>query len=207
MNMPALGYATTYWDGEQLSDPSYPAPLERLPMDMFRCEFMGRQWGVPAEFLYYVWGHCTGISYEQSFAMALLHDVPVRTHLVPELTVPTAMWGIMDDFGRADAAFLPYWDNAAVVTVAPEDVYASLYRRPRGDLMVAVANMGSDDRTATVSLGISKLGLADRYLLAWDARTGMPVPITRGQFEVDLASFGWKLIRVRAGAGTRLILR
>lgn len=206
MNMPALGFATTYWDGEQLSDRTYPAPLERLPMDMFRCEFMGRQWGVPAEFLYYVWGTYTGISQEQSFAMPLLHDVPVRTHLVPELTIPTALWEIMDEFGRTEAEFMPYWDNAGVVTAAPAGVYASLYRHPRGRVLTVVSNMGSTPTTATVALNVAELGLAGRELTLCDARSGEGIAIDGGQFEVDLEPFGWKLVQVVPGAGTHLFV-
>jgi len=54
MTTPTLAWATSTWDGEQFGgiEPG-PHATEVLSLDAFRCEFMGRQWGVPAEFLCY----------------------------------------------------------------------------------------------------------------------------------------------------------
>ena len=75
MVTPTLAFATSYWDGEHLQ--CLPRPKEPgtiLPLDAFRCEFMGHNWGVPAELLHYPSGPL-----KRSEAMALaLHDVPVR---------------------------------------------------------------------------------------------------------------------------------
>src|SRR5204863_2246201 len=52
MTIPTLGWATSYWDGEQFRElPNNTSVSELLPLDAFRTEFMGHQWGVPAEFL------------------------------------------------------------------------------------------------------------------------------------------------------------
>mgnify|MGYP000940272377 CR=1 FL=1 len=54
MAIPSLGWATSYWDGEQFAGISPDTfPLDVLPLDTFRAEFMGHQWGVPAELLCY----------------------------------------------------------------------------------------------------------------------------------------------------------
>jgi len=61
MVIPTMDWATSYWDGEQLAG--------RPPLDRFRTEHMGCQWGVPAEFL-------TTFDFRQACGLALLHDVP-----------------------------------------------------------------------------------------------------------------------------------
>ena len=75
MVMPTLGFGTSYWDGEQFQDVrGIDNAATQLPLDAFRAEFMGRQWGVPAEFLCYG----QGFTFEQAWAITLIHDVPVR---------------------------------------------------------------------------------------------------------------------------------
>ena len=72
MVMPTLGFATSYWDGEQFQDVrGIDNAATQLPLDAFRAEFMGRQWGVPAEFLCYG----QGFTFEQAWAVTLIHDV------------------------------------------------------------------------------------------------------------------------------------
>ncbi|MGB9608143.1 MAG: LamG-like jellyroll fold domain-containing protein, partial [bacterium] len=52
---PTLAFATSYWDGEQFAGVQRNGkhPLDILPLDSFRCEFMGHNIGVPADFLVY----------------------------------------------------------------------------------------------------------------------------------------------------------
>src|SRR5271157_2081367 len=54
MTIPTLAFATSYWDGEQLQGLARKhSALEILPLDAFCAEFMGHNWGVPAELLWY----------------------------------------------------------------------------------------------------------------------------------------------------------
>jgi len=75
MTIPTLGWATSSWDGEQFGSIARGADVTALlPLDAFRCEFMGRQWGVPAEFLCYERPYTT----HEAFSFTLLHDVLVQ---------------------------------------------------------------------------------------------------------------------------------
>ena len=76
MVIPTLGWGTSSWGGEQIDAIKPPVKtLDILPMDAFRTEFMGRQWGVPAEFLVY-----DGMPYyaKDVLAYTLLHGVLIR---------------------------------------------------------------------------------------------------------------------------------
>ncbi len=170
--------------------------MQVLPLDAIRAEFMGRQWGVPSEFL------CYGkpFSYEETCALMLLHDVPVRAQAAAHLELLSAIRKAMDDFGRKEAEWLPYWRNADYVRVSPEGAYASLYRHSRNGVLAVVSNLGRQERTVTLHPNLPKLGFPPTTLVAHDALSQAPLQMDNGQLAVKLPSFGWKLIWIRATA-------
>ena len=195
MTIPTLGWGTSYWDGEQFQNIRHgDAEIdELLPLDAFRAEFMGHQWGVPAEFLCYN----EPFTHEEAWSFCLLHDVPVRPgsddkHL--ELT--SKIWRVMDEFGRKESEWLPYWDNGDYVTVSGAEAYASLYRHPDNGVLAVVSNLSRKAGRITAKLDAARLGLGDSRLAATDAITGKSMRITAGTLDVKLPSFGWKLVRI-----------
>ena len=194
MVMPTLGWGTTYWDGEQLSTTlQHQGINEVLPLDAFRAEFMGHQWGVPAELMWYD----RPVSYKQAWAFTLIHDVPLRAHSLEHLTLKSAVWKVMDDFGRNEAEWLPCWKNARFVSVSPEDIHAGLYRHPRNGLLVVVSNLSRKCAKVNAQLNLSRLGLSGNPPIALDALAGIPIPMQNGGFRLSLPGFGWKLLRIR----------
>jgi hypothetical protein len=175
-------------------------------LEAFRAEFMGRQWGVAAEFL------LAGKAYtfEQACAFSLLHDVPVRPgDPGTELRLMAGIWRAMDEFGRAGAEWLPYWRNGDLARTSPTGVHASLYRHPLRGLLVVLSNLGRDTATAELTLELARLGLpaagrdGPRVLVAVDAISGEPLPAeihgSRARLAVPgLPPLGWKLIRLGA---------
>lgn len=191
MTIPSLGWGTSSWDGEQFgSIPRGVDVRELLPLDAFRCEFMGRQWGVPAEFLCYERPYTS----HEALSFTLLHDVLVRGS-GPSLEEEAALWKAMEAFGRKQSRFLPYWNNAAYVRVAPEQCYATLYSRGKQGVMCVVSNLGPQEAPVQVTLNLKKLRLPAR-VQAVDALTGDPIPIQRGSFVVPLKSFDYMLVQV-----------
>lgn len=193
MTMPTLGWATSYWDGEQFQGVGSGVDVaELLPLDAFRAEFMGRQWGVPAEFLH----AGAAYTYEQAWAFTLLHDVPVRPHYPDEqLDLAASIWRVMDTFGRKKAEWLPYWSNGNVVRVSPVNAHASLYRHPENGLLAVVSNMDGEQRTVTVKLNLDRLGLTPGAGAA-DALGGEAIALRDGAMQLTLPTLGWKLLRV-----------
>jgi hypothetical protein len=183
MVMPTMAWATSYWDGEQL--PARPS------LDHFRAELMGRQWGLPAEFL-------AMFDFRQAWGLALLHDVPVRPmHPGEELKLASSLWRILDDFGRKEAQWLPYWRNADYVSVAPQDFCASLYRHSRNGALVVVLNNGAQQGAGSVKLDVDALGLRGK-LSARDALTGEHVGAENGAVQLTLPAYGWTLLWFQA---------
>ncbi|HCU35027.1 MAG TPA: hypothetical protein DGT21_06065, partial [Armatimonadetes bacterium] len=189
MLAPALSFVTTYWNGEQLPKGHAFKP-EVLPLDRFRTEFMGYNWGPPADLLYY----CLG-DYEKSVAIALLHDVPVRSEKLPDLEVQSALWKLRERFGVQQAEWMPYWRNSDVVTVTPEDCYASLFNHLDGRALAYVSNLSREDANVTVWLDLNALGLKPP-LTAADGLTGETLGMADGTLTVKMPSQSFRTVWV-----------
>jgi hypothetical protein len=194
MTIPSVGWATSYWDGEQFGGIERgPFALEVLPLDAFRCEFMGHQWGVPAEFLCYERPY----TYNQATAFTLLHDVLVRgSGLGPNLERESLLWHIMDDFGREEAQWLPYWANGEYVTTAPDGVKVSIYSRGARGALLIVSNLSSAKADAQVRLSLGKLRLPARAT-ARDMIAQEDVPLRDGVMTFAMEPLTYRVIAVK----------
>jgi hypothetical protein len=195
MTIPTVAWATSFWPGEQFgSIRRGPAQaLGTLPLDVFRTSFMGRQWGVPAEFLCYDRPY----TYDQASAFTLLHDVLVRANgLGPHLELESRLWKLSDEFGRKQSEWLPYWSNSDYVKVTPPTAHASLYWHPKNGVLIFLANIGSEKANCTVNLDLAKLRLSAGSRAA-DALTGKLVVMQDGRVSADLDTLGWKCIWIR----------
>ena len=198
---PVMSWATGTWDGETIlgedrrgANPTKESfILDYLPLDGFRAQFMGKNWGVPVEFIdYYV-----PYPYERQFALTLLHDVPIRAHMTTErVKAISPLWQVLDEFGRKEAEWLPYWRNSDYVSVHPANAYVSLYRHPKNGVLVVVSNLGKARAQVTVDFALDKLGLPETST-AINALTGEPIPIEKGRIAVDLDSVDWRLVWVK----------
>lgn len=190
MNIPALAFATSYWNGEQLRrEPE--RVLDALPLDRFRTEFMGHNWGVPADLLYYKLGN-----YTASAGLALLHDVPVRAESLRDLELLSEIWRVREAFGCKESEFLPYWRNADLVQVSPADCYVSLWRHPQNGLLAVVANLSRQRATVRATLSLEELQLPP-VVSARNAHSQQQIAVERGAITVDLASQAWRLVWLR----------
>ena len=192
MVMPTLGFATSYWDGEQFQDVrGIDNAATQLPLDAFRAEFMGRQWGVPAEFLCYG----QGFTFEQAWAVTLIHDVPVRPMNQPgleDLDLASRIWRLMDDFGRSQAEWLPYWSNAEYVRSDSPGIYVSLYRHPDNGVLAVVSNLNRERTTFALTVNWELLGMDHATVSIVDGLERSPA---RLHGAVD--PFGWRLLWLR----------
>ncbi len=191
MAIPSLGWATSYWDGEQFAGISPDTfPLDALPLDTFRAEFMGHQWGVPAELLCYD----RPFTFRQASAISLLHDVPVRANgLGPSLRQNSKLWKLMDRFGRKQARSVPYWRNSDYVSVEPEDVFCSLYIHPRNGVVLVVSNLGRTPARVRIHLNLQAVGLSDETTVR-HALSGKDLSQVEGNMVFDLPSLDWRIL-------------
>lgn len=200
MVIPTLGWGTSSWDGEQLGSLSWDQggvvekmayALDVLPLDAFRAEFMGRQWGVPSEFLCYERPYTT----PQILTVTLLHDVLVRPHLqyLPRLS---AIWQLGDRFGRRDAEFLPYWNNGGRLQTRPDTIKVSAYRHPAGRLLLLVANLATAQADAQIRFDPAALLALRRGpdVQARDPLESTPVPLDQGVIRLRMEPFSYRYL-------------
>jgi hypothetical protein len=192
MVIPTLGWGTSSWGGEQIDAIKPPVKtLDILPMDSFRTEFMGRQWGVPAEFLVY-----DGQPYyaKDVLAYTLLHGVLIRPSSPDSLERTSALWKVHDEFPFSHGEMLGYWNNAEYIKVGPERVYASIWRIPKKGALVIVSNLSDADADAQVTLNLQKLASGKKIT---DALTGEPLANANGKLTLPVASWRYRVLRVR----------
>jgi len=194
---PTLAFADAYWDGEQLTSGSHAnEPLKALSLETFRAEFMGRNYGVPCEFLAYErppqW------TIDQALAVSLLNDVLVRPCGLAKLETVSPIWDAMTRFDVDSAAWHPYWERPAVATVRPDSVKVSIYAHAasfwkKGRALAVVSNLSPDTpATAEVALDLARLGVAGDA--ATDALTREKIPCGGGRFTVPLAPQRMRLV-------------
>lgn len=193
MVTPTLAWGTSTWGGEQIDAIKPPVrTLDILPMDALRTEFMGRQWGIPSEFLVYEGQPYFSRDLE---AYTLLHGVLIRPGGDPHaLERSAALWRVYDGFPFKDATLYPYWNNAERFTCAPAGVYATAYERRREGLLVFVSNLGDAAVEAMVTVNLKAFGW--KRVAARDAFDGEPVDAAAGVLRFPLESWRYRVLRV-----------
>ncbi|NQT20627.1 MAG: hypothetical protein HQ592_13045 [Planctomycetes bacterium] len=192
---PTLAFCDSYWDGEQFMGGG-PAGdmLRKLSLATFRAEFMGHNFGVPAEFL--VYEKPPGWTFEHALAVSLLHDVRVRPcwDTGAQLEAVSKIWQAMTDFGVGEAEWHPYWRNQQFLAVQPESVKSSFYVKGRRALLV-VSNLSAEKAVeAHLEVNAGALGLATRLSSARDAVTGEKVALEAGGPRLDLPPMRARLL-------------
>jgi hypothetical protein len=191
MNAPGLAWATTYWNGEQLR--ANDSILDALPLERFRAEFMGYNWGVPADLLYYKLKN-----YRQSVALAILHDVPVRPEKPADLDAISTLWKVRDEFGVKQARWLPYWSNPDVVKAETKDCYVSLFAHPQGRVLAIVSNLSKEKTDVRLSLNLDKLDLPAN-VSAKDAVSKAALKIQTGDIIINIPPQDYRIIWIDSG--------
>jgi hypothetical protein len=183
MNASALAFSTSFWNGEQLSA-SADDVTQSLPVDRFRAEMMGFNWGVPADFLYYKLG-----DFKKAHAISLIHDVGVRSNVLAQKELNAEIWKLFDAFGRNEASFIPYWDAGDKVHASPEGAYASIYTHPKNGVLVIASNLKPARTTVEVQVKLERASWR-----ASDGLTGSAVPFADGKLTLELEPMGWQFI-------------
>lgn len=189
MTIPSVGWATSYWDGEQFgSIPRGPEnwPLDILPLDAFRAEFMGHNWGVPAELLCYQRPY----TFAEALAITLPHDVLVRPG---DVELASRIWKAAEAFGRHQAKWLPYWQNTDYVKVNDDDVKCSIYSRGSKGILFVVSNLGKSEVGARLWFNLRALGLP-RQVECYDMLDGQRLDCEKGRLALEMGPLQFRLL-------------
>ena len=103
----------------------------------------------------------------------------------------------MDDFGRSQAEWLPYWSNAEYVRADSPGIYVSLYRHPDNGVLAVVSNLNRERTAFALTVDWELLGIdADRGS-SIDALDRSPAFLNG-----VLDPYGWRLLWCRPPAAS-----
>ena len=190
MTIPTMSFATSYWDGEQFNTPLKDEPLKILPLETFQAEFMGRNYGLPAEFLTYapfVW------TVDEALAFTLLHDVAIRPiNVGPMLLSMSRIWRVQDQFDLDHADFVGYW-NQDLARCDDGNVKISYYRQQaKNRLLLVVANLGSQRTNALLRIRLDNVNV--KKATASDALTNESLVLNSDTLALTIEKMGFRMI-------------
>ena len=196
--MPTLEFADSYWDGEQFEGGQLTTNvIQQLPLAAFRAEFMGRNYGVPAEFL--VYERPPQWTFDHALAFTMLHNVRVRPGGgLAALEKMAPIWNVMTRFDVSHAEWHPYWETNPLVTGQTDTVKASLYlggKAKHRRVLLVVSNLSTNDEpAASLTLDLKRLGLPESGVKAKDALTGDALALQSGRLTVPLSSMRMRMV-------------
>ena len=192
---PTLAFCHSYWDGEQFQGGELATEaLQKLPLDTFRAEFMGKNFGIPCEFL--VYEKPPDWTFERALAFTLLHDVLVRPLNLEELELMSKIWKVMTDFGVSTAEWYPYWENERFLKLEPDYIKASFYQK-KDKLLLVVSNLSDKQEVeGKVILDTTALKISGNLRLCYDAITGENIPIKDSGVQISLQPMAARLIQI-----------
>ena len=125
VNFTILPFVDQIWCGETLQSELMKGNTACLDLDFFRTEYIGRNMGVPTEFIAYerrpYW------KFEDALSCAMLHGILPRPNDIEyPLELMSRVWKIIDSFPVANSEWMPYWKNNVISS--DEKVKVSYYR-------------------------------------------------------------------------------
>lgn len=200
LGIPFLAYEDARLDGEHFRGGNIKVHddyMDVLPLDAFRAQFMGRQWGVVSFFLPELdagLGMTERIEPTRGLAaLLMLHDVAPLPAYSNE-GVWKQMYDVLDAFGYADAEFIPYFDRVPPATTDLKDVYASVYKRADGHALVIVGNLSKEDRSGVVRLNGKRIGVPLENVISWPDKS--PVKREGDRITLDIPRQGYKMLLI-----------
>lgn len=196
MNISSMAYVDACLDGEWPFAPlvRHKSYMEVMTMDTFRAMFMGRQWGVAMIFLPELRGGREKLIEPTKELMGLLmiHDVAVM-RLFCKRDVVDGAHRALDDFGYADADFIPYFDTVPPAVTDMKDVYVSAYKHDNGSVLLIAANLSKEklDRTGKIRINAKRLGIKTDKLISWPDRT--PIQTVNDEFELTVPKMDFRM--------------
>ncbi len=158
-NIPAMGFTHLGWNGESIQFKLLKEGATEMPLDYFRAEYIGRNFGIPQELIAYenrpLW------TFEQATSFAILHGIlPRPNDIGGPLSFIANVWKIFDTYPLDKATWVPYWENREITTGA-DAIKCSYYRYVdiwgRAQLLVIVANTTMETCEMTLHLPNAKL--------------------------------------------------
>ncbi|HIE52536.1 MAG TPA: LamG domain-containing protein [Armatimonadetes bacterium] len=199
--VPVISFCDAYLDGEQFWGRVKDDYLEVMPLDHIRTEFMGHNLGVRPFFLPEL--HTPEQREKltpQVVGLALLHDFNLWPIFCDREHV-NRVYRLLDEFGFAEAQFLPYWRNADLIAGQSEAVKCTVYlvKGPeplsRRRALLCLVNLTRQPQVTRLRIDWAQLGFRTPPHLR-DAFTGQVIASAGGQLQVEIEPLNYRLLVV-----------
>ena len=145
VNFAALPFIDQSWYGENIQSKFMQGCLDDVDLDYFRAEYIGRNMGVPVEFIAYenrpLW------NFENALSCSILHGILPRPNDINyPLDLMSGVWKIIDNFPVSISEWMPYWENNATATSDKVKISYYKYKTLAGEdqLLAFVVNISSN---------------------------------------------------------------
>jgi hypothetical protein len=195
VTIPVLAYEDSYLDGEHFRGEVKDSYLDVMTLDSFRCEYMGRQWGLMPFFLPEFrepWSSQVEPT-RGLMALLMIHDTNIWPIWCNSKVVDDAFVAL-DAFGYVDSEFLPYYDPHPPASTDLKDVYVSGYRKADGSVLLVVANLGREDRNGPVQVDLQRLGLRSAAAVSWPDKAALAME--NGALALEIPRLGYRMVVV-----------
>ena len=150
MSLSAISCATSLWEGENFQSLLMRGDMEVMPEGLMRCQFTGRNLGVPVMSLCY--SNPPKWTYREAISMSLLHgSMPKPVDIGEPLELTSKVWNIYDNFNIGDSTFHPYYEQNDIAA-GDERVKVSYYKADGKMLVVVASTARSVDTDITLDL-------------------------------------------------------
>lgn len=154
MNLAALSYCTSVWEGETFQTPLLHGGITKMPAGHLRMIFGSKHFGVPVYSLCYsndpIW------TYHNAIATQLLHNsMPKPVDIGAPLEETSRVWKAYDAFPIAKSQWKPYYTDNGVAT-SDDRVKVSYY--DAGDKIMAIVAGTEKGIEKDVTVDFSAIG-------------------------------------------------
>ncbi|MDD5603828.1 MAG: DUF6067 family protein [Eubacteriales bacterium] len=187
--IPAVhAFCDMYWNGEQLHFSKMYGELTNTPLEFIKTECLGRNIGVPCQFLAYEMGDKW--NFEMALSLTAVHGIYPRPNDVNHpLDVMSQVWRVLHEFDVAHSEWLPYWEGGGLpVTAGDSNVLISAYIKGN-DILAVIANP-NDKAAENIRLS------AEGAVSVSDALTGEQISSDE-MFTLSLPRFSMKMILIK----------
>lgn len=169
VNLPSFSVVDAWVSGEQYRGKVTDDYLDIASLTDFRVELNSVRWGIVSLFLPEFSADIAKqvAPTRKLMSILLLHDVSPWPQWANVQEINRAL-AMLDEFGIADAEFVPYYSERPLAAASGSDVYVSGYRKGPSTLFI-VANLGHVDTKSKVCMN-DKGDRAGPAVLSWPER-------------------------------------
>ncbi|MFH1614098.1 MAG: glycoside hydrolase domain-containing protein [Planctomycetota bacterium] len=203
---PTMGFVSNTYLGEHVGflSKEWHSISDVIPPDVARAIYSGYNTGVPVVLcIQNMWPHLRSLRpywYERAAAWTAIHRVGINvlleTPMAKEGLDVLRKLNLLTEFGIDKCEWIPYWHIDKMLTIKPDELKMSVYRRSDGAMVCALANMSDKPVEGVIDFSRSPELTLKPGAACKDFVDQAAVKINGTKMYVDLGPYAGKLARI-----------